>query len=69
LISINNIEDSLNESRVNFYFIDYITTKQNLTTHKEFMIKRLFNVNDNCQNLSQDASLLNVIYIDNAHSV
>ncbi len=47
LILINNIEDSLNKSRVNFYFIDYITTKQNLTTYKKFMIKRLFNVNDN----------------------
>jgi len=26
-------------------------------------------LNDFCQNLSQDASLLNVIYIDNTHSV
>jgi len=30
LISINDIEDSLNETTVNFYFVDYITKKQDL---------------------------------------
>jgi len=47
LISINDIEDSLNERTVNFCFVNYITKKQDLTTYKDFMIKRLFNVNDN----------------------
>lgn len=27
LILINDIEDSLNENTVNFYFIDYVTKK------------------------------------------
>jgi len=47
LISINDVEDSLNENKVNFYFVDYLIKKQNVTINKEFMIKRLFNVNDN----------------------